>query len=325
MDLNAYNNSEGDLNFYDMDPYSSKYNNLFSQDTDTYKDILNTVSEIFPEQDTHLLLPEQDTTSFVDMYSDVDRGMDFSDSKQLLSDPYYANSPGAIGGFSATPMNTCVLPELSTSQRTRQPKKPKKIRANDRQLSPPDILYPDSSSIPSASGYSPYPNNVPYEDNYRESEVPIITFDEDNQITIFSNNNFGINENLEYQSSHLTENTDNLYNTISNTDFAASIEAEDSTSQDSHQTEDVDVSNLTDAEKYRRLRDLNNEASKRYRKNKTKKLSELAHDIPELEEKNRKLKNKSEQLELLRNNMLQYYNNTFNRQYKPHEVLLLKR
>ncbi|CAL4074855.1 unnamed protein product [Meganyctiphanes norvegica] len=149
---------------------------------------------------------------------------------------------------------------------------------------------------------------------------------ENNDYSIMNNTSLDLSidaETLAFQDFQKRENID--YSSTNNINFASNIEAEPSTSQESQQTERIDYSKLSQAEKYRRLRDLNNKASKRHRKRKTEKISEIANEISELEEKNRKLKIKWKQLESLRNNMLGYYNDTFNKHNRQHDVTLLKR
>jgi len=352
MNPNLYNNSGGDPNFYDRDDYTK----LLGSDSDTFKELLPLVDAIMPEQDSHLLT---DDTSLIDMCSSFDRRMDFSgldtrnglfnDSPQLPNDSYYNNSLGATGGYSE-PMTPGVLPNLSSAAERRRPHKMTKKRANKHdRFAPPDNLFPDSNRLPEVSefnGYSPYSSNLSYEDNYREDEVPVININDSDQFSVISFDDYGHSEShLGHQPMNLNGSNNILYsaiesanlspglesedfvsqNYLNNSNFSANIDAEDNISQASNDTEQIDHSQLSDAEKYRRLRDLNNKASREYRNRQKEKLSEIGNQIPELEEKNRILKNKSQKMESLRNEMLQHYNRTFNTNYQPQQVLYLKR
>lgn len=81
----------------------------------------------------------------------------------------------------------------------------------------------------------------------------------------------------------------------------------------------VSYNTLTEEEKYKRIRDLNNEASRHYRERQRSMLTNLESQLPGLIEKNQKLKDKAVALEALRD-QLKHFSHQFLQEHMHNNV-----
>ncbi|XP_064084742.1 uncharacterized protein LOC135200232 [Macrobrachium nipponense] len=81
----------------------------------------------------------------------------------------------------------------------------------------------------------------------------------------------------------------------------------------------ISYNTLTEEEKYKRIRDLNNEASRHYRERQRSLLTNLDKQLPGLIEKNQKLKEKAVALEALRD-QLKHFSHQFLREHMHNNV-----